>query len=341
MRTPTTEVSRRSFLAAAGGAVALALCPAGAGCALSRQGVAPETLLDWTSLRDGLWAVEDLSQGGNTLVLADAGRALLVDTKYPYLAGALLRDTRALAGDASAPITLVNTHHHADHTGGNAVVVPESEAHAHTNALGRIREQLGRFKQAAAGGPAQVNRTGGSRALIELAAHAAERADSWTEDDIVPGQEVTDEGATLRIGSKIVEIHHFGAGHTDNDLVVHLPDSGLVHTGDLVFNGTHPFYDPTAGVDARGWIEALRKTRALCEPGTIVVPGHGPVGDRSIIDAMITYHERLIEEVQKAIDAGERREDVVERTWDFMDGLEYRSIRPRAIGVVYDQLVDG
>ena len=286
----------------------------------------------------GLWAVADLTLGGNTLVLADKGEALLIDTKFPYLAGALLRDTRALAGADAAPITLVNTHHHADHTGGNAIVVPESEAHAHARAMDRIGGQLARFRQAAAGGPAQLNRTGASRGLIELAATAADGADSWTEDDVVPSNRIPDAGATLEIGSTRVEIHHFGAGHTDNDLVVHLPERGLVHTGDLVFNGTHPFYDPGGGVDARGWVAALKKARELCEKDTIVVPGHGPVGDRSIIDAMISYHERLIEEVQRAIEAGEPREDVIERTWGFMEGLGYGSIRSRAIGVVYDQL---
>ena len=338
MGVMNTEMPRRSFLAAAGGMAALALCPAGARGALRRLGAAPGTMLDWTPLRDGLWAVADLTLGGNTLVHADEGEALLIDTKFPYLAGALLRDTRALAGGEGAPITLVNTHHHADHTGGNAIVVPESTAHAHARALDRIGGQLARFRQTAAGGPGQLSRTGASRDLIELAATAADGAESWTEDDVVPGNTITDAGATLEVGSTRIEIHHFGAGHTDNDLVVHLPERGLVHTGDLVFNGTHPFYDPDGGVDARGWVAALKRVRGLCDPDTTVVPGHGPVGDRSIIDAMISYHERLIEEVQRAIEAGERREDVVERTWDFMEGLKFGSIRSRAIGVVYDQL---
>jgi len=334
MFTTHHAVSRRTFLGAFGGAAALAALPSRA-LAGSFDARPTDTLLDWDDAGEGAWVLADLSTGGNTLVLADRGEALLVDTKFPYYAAALLRDARTLAG--AGAVTMINTHHHADHTAGNPLVVPHARSYAHANAIGRIKDQIGRIRQAATGGPAQLSRTGAPRELVDLAIDAAQRAESWGEDDAAPRNAVGERGETV-VGSLRVEMHHFGAGHTDNDLVVRVAGRNIVHTGDLVFHTVHPFYDASAGVDAFGWIESLEKTLALCDADTLVVPGHGPVGDRSIIEGMRTYHARLIEEVKKGIDAGATRDELAERSWDFMDGLGFESIRTRAIGAVYDQL---
>ena len=330
------SLSRRSFLAAAGSVAALSLLPSRAWGALASARAG--TVLEWSELAKGVHAIADLTLGGNTMLVADGSGVLLVDTKFPHLAYALLEDARALSAD-DASLTLVNTHHHGDHTGGNGFIVPSAaRSYAHKNALPRIAAQLDRTRQGAQGGPAQVGRMPGSNErLLGLATKAADEAASLDEAAVTPKSGIGSH-ETLEIGATKAELHHFGAGHTDNDVIIHLPDRNIVHTGDLVFNGLHPFFDPDGGYDTKGWIHALRETRERCDADTTVVPGHGPIADRSAIDAQIRYLESIIEEVQNAIENGKSKEETQQMTWGFMDGLGFEQIRARAIGAVYDEL---
>ncbi len=325
-------MDRRTFvggMVAAGGLLALGPDRLFAGVA---SGAPAGTLLDWGDAGTGAYTMVDRSTGGNTLVLVSDGHALVVDTKSPLHGAAIRGDTEVLGGSAS--VTLLNTHHHGDHTGGNAAFA-DVPSYAHKNAKPRIEAQLERFKLGGA------SADGSGTPLENLAPMVRQASSLWTAGMFTPDHLIGDEGTELTIGKRTVEISHFGAGHTDNDLVVRIPSLNLVHTGDLVFSGLHSFYDPTGGYSAGGWVEALERTLSLCDAQTVVVPGHGVVGDRSIVKAGIEYHTKLIDAVQKEIDKGTSRENAQEMSWAFMEGLEFESIRARAIGAVYDELSGG
>jgi cyclase len=325
-----TSVDRRSFLAAASAAAAFAaLAPASfAGFARGSRA------LPWAELADGVSAIADLRLGGNVMVVGSRGSSLLIDTTYPFLAHAL----REEALEAGERLTVVNTHHHGDHTGGNFAFAGDAGVHAHANAIERVRGQIERYRAGAEGGVAQAGRLDMGEAVIASATRAAEVVPTLSADAFVPTRVIADGASTLRIGDVVVELFHFGPGHTDNDVVVRLPGANVVHTGDLVFNGTHPFFDATAGVSPQGWIASLWRAHELCDASTVVVPGHGAVGDRGVIRTQIDYVQQLIESVSADIDAGVTREDATAKTYPFMEGLQFESIRPRAIGVVYDDV---
>ncbi len=336
-------IDRRSFLTALGvcaGTAMVSSASAGMPLGSLSRGFAVGPVLSWDTVHsDGVHVMSDLTTGGNSLVLTSGLQTLLIDTKFAHLGGALLKDAQAFAGPGDEfDLTLINTHHHGDHTGGNGMIVPHAKSYAHTKAVKRIKEQLDTYKQSAKSGPSQVRRSKGSAELLKLSMQAAELAEGWTREDVAPKNRVPDEGLTITIGDSTVSMHHFGRGHTDNDLVVRLEESNVVHTGDLVFAGLHPFFDPSARVSAAGWIKSLKGILDLCDQDTIVVPGHGPVGDKKIVEAQLGYIEQLIEHVQAEIDASVPRSEAVEKSWGFMDGLAFESIRSRAIGAVYDEL---
>lgn len=79
-----------------------------------------------------------------------------------------------------------------------------------------------------------------------------------------------------------------GAGHTESDLILYLPDDSTVFAGDLVFNKCHPYL-------ADGSVSGLKKTLAEMErmPLRTVVPGHGNVGGRESIKEMREYVETI------------------------------------------------
>jgi len=80
---------------------------------------------------------------------------------------------------------------------------------------------------------------------------------------------------------------------------VHLPDAGIVFTGDLVFHGGHPIV--WAGPVAH-WITACDRLLAL-DPA-IVVPGHGPVADRGCVEAERAYLSWLVDEGTPRLESG-------------------------------------
>ena len=335
-------VDRRRFLAMLGvaaGSVAVSSSAFGMPLAgLARSSVAG-SILSWDSHGSGVHVMADRSTGGNSLIMISKLQTLLIDTKFAHLGGALFEDAKSFAGAQDEfDLTLINTHHHGDHTGGNGLIVPHCKSYAHKKAVKRIKESLETYKQSAINGPGQVSRSKGSPELLKLAMKAAELAEGWTRADVAPKNRVPDEGMTIPVGESTVSMHHFGRGHTDNDLVVRLEESNIVHTGDLVFAGLHPFFDPSARVSAIGWTKSLKGVLDLCDQDTIVVPGHGPVGDKKTVEAQLVYLEKLIEHVQAEIDADVPKDEAVVKSWDFMDGLGFESIRGRAIDAVYDEL---
>ncbi|QKK09425.1 MAG: MBL fold metallo-hydrolase [Planctomycetota bacterium] len=114
------RVSRRGFLATAGcvaGTVALSPTALARAAASGRLGAG--TYFPRVEVGKGVHAAIDLSSGGNVMVVSGRDAALMVDTKYPAFAAALQREASTFGG----PVThVLNTHHHADHTGGNGVL---------------------------------------------------------------------------------------------------------------------------------------------------------------------------------------------------------------------------
>ncbi len=298
-----------------------------------------DTILPWAQISPGFHALADLNTGGNALIHATKDAVLLIDTKFPYLAGAIRSDANLLSSAGHPPLTLINTHHHGDHTAGNALIIPHATAsYAHTNAIPRIQSQLATAQRAAKSAPDQAEKYINTPALNTLASKAAADSNNWTKEHITPTNPVDGKANKIEIGNTKATLHHFGTGHTDNDLVVHFENDNIVHTGDLVFNAIHPFFDPSAGVTAMGWLLALNQAYNLCDKHTKVIPGHGEPGDQSIIKNQIEYLTQLITNIQIEIAKGTSKEDTAKMQWDFMDGLGFESIRERAINAVYDEL---
>lgn len=85
-----------------------------------------------------------------------------------------------------------------------------------------------------------------------------------------------------------VRLITLGGGHTASDLVMYLPDDQMVYTGDLVFNACHPYVPHGNIADWKSWLQYLLQMEIR-----VVIPGHGEIGDRSIVQAMLDYLSTL------------------------------------------------
>lgn len=201
-----------------------------------------------------------------TLITGD-GEALLVDTLSTPAQAAELGAAAARVTDS--PWTLVNTHHHFDHCFGNATLADPGGrgvwGHEETAAALAERGEKLRRRWYAEWEPTDPT----------LAAGLAEAT-------LLPPNHTVRHTAALDVGGRPVTLTHHGPGHTAGDLVVGVPDAGVVIVGDLVEEGAPPDF---ADAYPLHWPETLTALLHDCGPHTVVVPGHGTVVDRAFVTA--------------------------------------------------------
>ncbi|MFJ6796301.1 MBL fold metallo-hydrolase [Streptomyces sp. NPDC091268] len=201
---------------------------------------------------DGGWCLN------NAGFVSDGGATLLVDTAATRRRALALR-AAVLAAGAPLPRTVVNTHHHGDHTYGNGVFAPEALILGHDNA---------RAEQLAAGHQLEMIWPGTDFGAIEITAPTLTYSDRMT----------------LHVGETEVRVLHPGVAHTTGDSIVWLPRQEVVFTGDLVFAEGTPFL---AMGSLAGSLRALELLRSL--DARTVVPGHGPLTDPSAYESTERY----------------------------------------------------
>jgi glyoxylase-like metal-dependent hydrolase (beta-lactamase superfamily II) len=85
--------------------------------------------------------------------------------------------------------------------------------------------------------------------------------------------------------------------HTDGDSVIHFRQSNVVHTGDLFTYGQFPFIDIASGGSVEGLITSADRLLELVNANTKIIPGHGPLSDRSRLqefrDMLVTIRDRI------------------------------------------------
>src|SRR5262249_12967611 len=86
---------------------------------------------------------------------------------------------------------------------------------------------------------------------------------------------------TLKFDDDTVIMRNVGSGHTDGDLSVYFQRADVLVLGDIFWNGMYPFIDNGAGGGIDGMIRWVNASLARASDKTIIVPGHGPVGNKT------------------------------------------------------------
>jgi glyoxylase-like metal-dependent hydrolase (beta-lactamase superfamily II) len=173
------------------------------------------------------------------------------------------------------PLTIVNTHHHFDHCFGNATLAGSgTPVWAHEAAAAHLRERGTRWQR---------------EWYEQWRDTEPELAQGLADATIRPADRTVHQSALLDLGGRPVELRWFGRGHTDGDLVVLVPEVGVVVAGDLVEESGPPDFGDAYPLE---WPETLAALAARLPPAAVVVPGHGAPVDRAFVQAQ---HSRLTE----------------------------------------------
>ena len=265
------EPDRRSFLkAAVAGAAGVALSLR----ALARTGPEP---IGAVPLSDNI--VQITGAGGNVVAVTGPDGVLLIDSGVEERSKDLLKAVGKLPGGQHIH-TLINTHWHWDHTGGNERLGKDKvRIIAHEN----TKLWLGADFYC----DWQNNRHYTPRPKVALP----------TETFYTSGQ--------MKANGQDVVYGYLPRAHTDSDIYVFFPKANVLVAGGLVSVGAYPVLDYTTG----GWIggidDASKALVGIANKDTRIVPGIGPVQTYADLQAqsemLHTMHERLVDLMRKGI----------------------------------------
>jgi cyclase len=213
-------------------------------------------------------------RGGNVGVSSGEDGLYIIDDQVQPVTSQLLQ---AIGKISDKPIRfIINTHYHADHTGGNETIGKSGALIiAHDNIHKRMTtEQVSIFMK---------NTT---------PPYAKDALPVVTFNDQI----------SLHFNGETATAYHVAHGHTDGDSIIHFPASNVIHMGDMYFNTLYPYVDLDAGGSIQGMVHAADLALSLADDGTRIIPGHGPLG---VTEDLRTYRDYLIKasaNVQTLID---------------------------------------
>lgn len=233
-----------------------------------------------TDLGDNVYMLE--GQGGNITVAVGRAGIIMVDGQFAPMHDKL---KAAIAAVSPQPVKfLINTHHHGDHTGGNAGFAKDG-----VTVVGHVNERT----MLAAG--TTSNTTGQKFPPVPEAA--------------LPAKTYTDT-LTIDVKGRSAKLTHPASAHTGGDTFVYFADANVLSTGDTVTIGRYPNIDYVNGGSIKGVIAAADTYLKLSNDATKIVPGHGPLAAKA---QLAEYRAMLVtarDRMAKLIADGNNLDDV-------------------------------
>lgn len=234
-----------------------------------------------SDLGNGLYMLE--GSGGNLGVSVGADGIFLIDDEYAPLTTKILAALADIgAGDVKY---ILNTHWHGDHTGGNENLGSRgSVIVAHKN----VRERMS-------------------------ADRLSERMNQTTpaSPDVSLPVVTFDGNVEFYFNGHKIEVMSVVPAHTDGDSIVYIAEANMLHMGDTYFNTWYPYIDVDSGGNIHGMIAVHEKGLALANDTTKIIPGHGPLADKSDLQVA---HDKLVDvrdALQAGIDKGMSDEEII------------------------------
>jgi glyoxylase-like metal-dependent hydrolase (beta-lactamase superfamily II) len=233
------------------------------------------------AVRGGLFVLE--GSGGNVTVMSAPNGKLMVDAGISYSKASM---TRALSSISSAPPRyLIDTHYHWDHTDGNlwvhqlgATIIAQENTLKRLSVDTRVDDWEWTFPTA----PVEARPT----VLMKIS-------------------------KTMNFHRTTIKLNYYGPCHTDSDISVYFVEPDVLATGDTFWNGYYPFIDNENGGSIDGMIRAAQANVAHVTDHTIVIPGHGPLGNRT---DLIAFRDMLVTirgNVARMKSEGKSRDEIV------------------------------
>jgi cyclase len=223
-----------------------------------------------------------MGRGGNIGLSAGEDGVFMIDDQFAPLTPKILA---AVAKISEKPVRFVlNTHWHFDHTGGNENLGKAGVAivaHDNVRKLMSADQFLKAFGRKVPAAP---------KAALPVVTFS--------------------DGVTFHLNGETIRVFHAPAAHTGGDSVVHFVEADVVHMGDTYFNGRYPFIDFQHGGSIDGMVSIADKVLAMAGPETKIIPGHGPLSNKTELKAYRDMLENIGKRMAAALAEGKTLEDL-------------------------------
>lgn len=225
-------------------------------------------------LSDNIYMLE--GRGGNVGLSVGADGIVMIDSQFAPLSEKILAAIKKLS-DKDIKF-LVNTHHHGDHTGGNANISKlGTQIVAHDNVRKRVK--------------ANAKQSDASLPIITF-----------------------NDKLSIHINGEQVLIFHVENAHTDGDAILYFTKNNVLHTGDTYFNGRYPYIDLKSGGSVDGYINAVKSAMIFVDDETKIIPGHGKLSNKAEYQTFLKMLETIKANVLAEIKKGKTEDEIVANT---------------------------
>lgn len=224
-----------------------------------------------------------MGAGGNLGLCVGEDGAFLIDDQFAPLTPKI---QAAIGKVTSEDIRfLINTHWHFDHVGGNenigklgTVIV------AHDNVRKRMStEQFSKFFQM----------------KVPASPHVALPQITFSQD------------LTFHLNKETIDVFHASKAHTDGDAIIYFKNANVIHTGDIYFAGIYPFIDTGSHGSINGMINAAKSILAMVNQDTKIIPGHGPLANKTEFTEYIAMLEGIRDTVMEQVKKGKSLQETL------------------------------
>ena len=243
--------------------------------------------------------------GGNTAVFVTTDGVVVVDAKNPGMGQPILDTIKELT--PKPVITLINTHTHGDHVGGNvqfpAAIDIVTQENTKTN-----MERRPAF--ASSKGVGMAKRTFKDRMSIGR-------------------------------GADQVDLYYFGPGHTNGDAWVVFPALRTMHSGDIFANRGLPLVDRNNGGSQLQYPDTLKKAHAGIRNVDTIINGHTPAQTTfDDLKMFADFNQEFVTWAQAQLAAGKTAEQAAAewKTPDKYIAAGYAATAPTMFGGVVGRI---
>ena len=288
-----------------------------------------------TRVSDRVLVLNASTMENNVIAIASERGLVVVDSTGVPSTARRLRELIQEEFGREDFVYLVNTHYHWDHSWGN-MAFPEATTVGHELCIRRMREDEAGMDQTVAS--FQRNQEASRKRLAELdpGSEEAERTRVFLEEverslvdytqgfRMVPPQISFNDSLSLDLGDVTLNMVYFGRSHSGADIFIHIPEEGLLLTGDIFLDGRWlPLFSSAGPLDIPRWIEVLD---GFLGDDNIrqVIPGHQHLWPRARLELWRDYIRDLWAGVRAAKQEGLGLAQVLER---FPLGQEYMYLK--------------
>ncbi|WP_108866493.1 MBL fold metallo-hydrolase [Aquimarina aquimarini] len=219
-------------------------------------------------------------QGGNIAIFKNEKGLFIIDDQFARLSNQILSSLKTISDQ---PVTtVINTHFHGDHTGGNENMANNGATiFAQKNVRSRMKKQ------------------------------------QQQKGNIIPSSlpVITfDEGLQLYFKNENINAFHVHHAHTDGDALIYFANGNVLHMGDTYFNGRYPYIDIKSGGSIKGYIKAIEKALLIANEDTKIIPGHGKLSTKKELRTFLQMLKEITNSIQKEIELGNTKEAIIKNT---------------------------